>query len=213
MKWHLPIMAGLMAMAFLAYESASAQAPKADNPPPAASASAAKRPAGTGLAMLQLLGMEPLRQQLQLTEQQQDGVTKLIDQYHQYQEQLLVQLQSVPQEQQHEKLAQFQQQLAQRGEQLGEQLDQVLTPQQRDLLEQIRFQVTVYGTMMSNRAVAEQLNLSDQQKQQLQQVYQQVQNEMWKVQQQAAKQVLAILTPEQQQQIRDLQARPAAPPQ
>lgn len=175
-----------------------------------------RRPAAMGVAQLQLLEMSPVRQQIGLNPQQDQQRQQLMQQYYQERQRLAGELEGATPQQQQQKLPQLQQQLSQRLEQTSRQIEQLLTADQRSQLQKIEFQLSIYAAM-ENPAAAEQLKLSDQQKQKLQQVYQQSQEQMWKIQQQAAQQVLDVLSPQQQQQLKDLQTQdasaPASPPQ
>jgi hypothetical protein len=201
---------GGLAAALIAWQPAWGQAPSPPKEPVSATRPAqAQRSTGTGMATLQLLGMQPLYQDLGLTEQQQKDIAKLGERLQREQQQMFLQLRGVPLEQQKQKVQELQQQMPQRADEAAAQAMEILTPQQRTQFEEIRLHITIYGTMIGDPSMADRLNLSAQQKQQLQQVHQQLQNEVWKIQRQCAKQVATLLTPEQRGELEKLQNEPA----
>lgn len=193
----------------LTLEAARAQSPpspSSQNPP----ASPAPRAKALTTEELQLLSMPSVREALKLSKPQSDKLQQLTDQYYQEQQQMLSELEKTAAGQREQKLTQLRKQATQRLEQVGQQAGLLLTAEQQNQIQQIHWQMTVYANL-ATAGVVEQLRLSPQQQQQLQQIYEQTQDQIWKLQHQAAQQVVQLLTPQQQEQLKSLQSTATAP--
>jgi hypothetical protein len=90
-----------------------------------------------------------------------------------------------------------------RGEETKKQIEQVLTPKQLKKLKKIEFQQR--GAMMlASPYVAEQLGLSDDQKQQLQKIREEQQGKIMQVQRENEEKTLGVLNPDQTKKLKEL---------
>ncbi len=172
-----------------------------------------------------LLARDAVRKELGFTEEQTQNLQQAFQGYNERQQ---TQQQEYPDpqsltEQQRQK---FQAEAFQSAEMFGQQLAELLTAEQKEQLEQTNFRLATFD-MLPNPAVVQELGLSQEQQQQLNKIredlqnqFEQIQDQLWKVQQAAARQSMQVLTAEQLTKIRNLQqqavqqqSRPAAKPQ
>jgi hypothetical protein len=159
--------------------------------------------AGGGSHVLGLLELPYVQQQLQLTPQQQQQVQQILSSFAQSLQPNYEQLSQLTPQQQQQQLTQLRQQAAQKARETEQQVQKALKPQQYQQLEQIVFNVTAMS-MLSTSTFVDQLGLTDQQKQQLQQAYESLQAGMVKLQLDTAAKTLAVLNPQQQEKLRAL---------
>jgi hypothetical protein len=170
----------------------------------------------TGLA--QLLTNAAVREDLGFTEQQTEQLKGAFEDFNKNQPQR-PNLEGLSNGQRRQKIEQYQQEATRQAEQLGRQLAQILTREQQDQLRQIGFRITAY-VALGDAQVAQQLRLSQEQQEKLQQIREETQRQIWRFQDQAAKQSLEVLSAEQLTRLRNLheqgfrqQAPATAPPQ
>jgi hypothetical protein len=158
---------------------------------------------GGGSHVLGLLELPYVQQQLQLTPQQQQQVQQILSTFAQSLQPNYEQLSQLTPQQQQQQLTQLRQQAAQKARETEQQIQKALKPQQYQQLEQIVFNLTAMN-MLSTSTFVDQLDLTDQQKQQLQQAYESLQSGMVKLQLDSAAKTLAVLNPQQQEKLRAL---------
>lgn len=153
-----------------------------------------------------LLGMEQVQNDLNLTDQQKQQIQQLTENYTQESQQELQALRELPPEQRQAKLAEAQQRAAKRIDTLRQRLEGVLQPQQLTQLQQTAFRMAVPNAL-NNPAIVDRLQVTEKQKQQLEQVRQQTQQKLWQLEQEMAEQSLQVLTPQQQKTLRTMSAQ------
>jgi hypothetical protein len=160
-------------------------------------------PAFPNIPSYYLLGMEQVQNDLKLTDQQKQQIQQLTDAYTQESQQELQTLRELPPNQRQAKLAAAQQRSMQRIETLRQRLEGMLQPKQLEQVRQIAFRMAVPNAL-SNPSVLGQLQVSEKQKQQLEQIRQQTQQKAWQLEQDMGEQSFQVLTPPQQKALREM---------
>lgn len=203
----------------LAFAAALAQAQQPAQP----AAAAQQGPPAVGLA--QLLASAPVRQQLGFTDEQTEKLKQAFQNYQQ-QQPARPDIEGLAEQQQRQAVEQYQQQLIQQAEKLGQAMAEILTEEQKEQLRQISFRITAFNLLADPRVIQE-LGLSEEQQKKLIQIREEMQNQMWQLQEQSAKQSLEVLRAEDLTKLRNFlernvrqqapangpqQARPSQPP-
>jgi hypothetical protein len=193
-------LAGLT-LACLAGFALAQQPAQPAQPAPAAAA----QPGGQLAGLAQLLSSAPVRKQLGFTDEQTDQLRQAFENYYQ-QQPARPDLEALPQEQQRQKIEQYQQEAVRHAEQFGQRLAQILTDEQKEQLQQITFRMTAFS-LLTNPQVVQQIGLSEDQMQKLEQIREEMQAQMWQLQEQAAKQSLQVLSAEELTKLRNFLER------
>lgn len=156
-------------------------------------------------SVAQLLASGPVRQQLGFSDDQTEKLRQAFQEYYQ-QQPARPNLEGLAEQQQRQTVEQYQQQLVQHAEQFGQKLADLLTAEQKEQLRQISFRMTAYN-LLANPQVIQQLGLSEEQQGKLGQVREEMQNKIWQLQEQAARQSLEILSAEELTKLRNLLER------
>jgi len=150
-----------------------------------------------------LLSMPQVQNELKLTDKQQQQIEQFTQNYTQESQRELQTLRDVPPQQRQARVAEAQQRAVKRLETLRQRLEGVLQAEQRTELEQIAFRMAVPDAL-GNPQILEKLQVTEQQKQQLEQVRQQTQQKLWQLEQNMAQESLQVLTPQQQKSLRTM---------
>jgi len=92
---------------------------------------------------------------------------------------------------------------ASRAAESRKQVEQVLTPKQIEQLKEIEFRQRA-ASMLYMPQVLEQIGISDEQKQQLQKIREELQSKMMQLQRESQDKTLGVLTPEQTKKLKEL---------
>ena len=152
-----------------------------------------------------LLANEPIRKDLGFTPQQTEALQQAFQTYGQ-QQQKQEQEYPNPQGLSADDRQKFEAQAFKIAEQFGQQLAQIVTAEQTEQLEQINFRLAAYS-VLANPAAAQELGLTQEQRQQVEKIQQDLQNQLWQIQHQAAKDSVQVLNAEQLTKLRNLQQR------
>lgn len=153
-----------------------------------------------------MLRKEDVRNQIGLSDEQ---VAKLEELGKKYTESMRFdwkEIQQLPNEKRREKYKEIQEQRRKKAEEITAAVEKVLTEKQREELKDIAFQMQAPGALMSPR-VLEALGLSEDQKQKLTELREQMAEKYREIREQTYKESLDVLTPEQTEKLKELAAR------
>ena len=191
----------------------SAQVRPAANPPPRpAATSSSPAPAAAAepsmypaIPPTALLSMASVQDELRMTAAQKQQFQTMSNQFsreNQPDEAALNQLQQG----QEAKANEVQQRIFQRSQLFERQVQQLLQPSQLALLQQIAFRLSVTQAL-SIPQIGQQIRLTPEQVQRVQQIHMAAADKFFQVQRQVAEQLLQSLTPQQQQVLQSLNAQ------
>jgi len=171
---------------------------------------------GFGGGPLGVIRDQRVREELGITEDQYEKLQELQRKAGEQTRELFSGLRDLSDEERRERFAQLRDKVAQQQEDLQKQIDTVLLPQQRDRLKQISLQQRMrFGAQnaLTSPEVAKELGITDAQREQLQKAAQEAEEELRtkteELREQARQKVLNVLTPSQQEKLKQLIGEPA----
>jgi Spy/CpxP family protein refolding chaperone len=175
-------------------------------PPPRPKAAPATRPGGAPAAPANflavpgywVLSMEGVQKEIGLTSEQKQKLKGVADQYQAAMRKKMEGLQDLSREEQQSRMEETARPLVQAA---MKQVDAILTPEQLKSVQQTTFQLQA-AQALAQPQVQEKLGLTTTQQRQLQSVYEQMREKMQQLQRDMAAKALEVLTPEQQQKLR-----------
>jgi len=195
--------------------TASAQQVRpAPNPPPrsaatgstsAPSAAAAEPSIYPSVPPTALVSMASVQDELRMTDAQKQQFRSLNEQFNQANQPDMAAISQLQQGQE-ARYNELQQRLFQRSQTFERQVQQLLQPSQLTQLRQIAFGVSVTQALQIPQ-IDEQIRLTPQQKQRIQQIHTAAADKFFQVQRQVADQLLQTLTSQQQQTLQSLNAQ------
>jgi Spy/CpxP family protein refolding chaperone len=152
------------------------------------------------------LRMEHTRQELELTDEQEEALNQIGQKYYQQMRQDWAGLRGMSAEERTKKYAEIREKNVERAEEIRKQVEELLSPDQLDHLKQINLR-TRGAALMANLSVLERLGVNQEQKEKLRQIREDMQEKMRQLQQATLEKSLEVLTPQQRKQLEEMTAR------
>jgi Spy/CpxP family protein refolding chaperone len=150
-----------------------------------------------------MLSQKHVRDELELTEEQIEALKELGKKYVEGMRYDWQGLQNLSQEERQAKMAEYRRKQQKLMEEIRGQVEELLLPHQIDALKKITFRQRAPWTLQNPRML-EELKVSEEQKAQLQEIRDRMQEQLRKVQQDALDKALEVLTDEQRKKLEEL---------
>jgi len=159
---------------------------------------------------------EQAREELGITEDQMEKLQDIQRKAGERMREMFSGMRDLPEDERRERFAEMREKMTEQQAELQKEVDEVLLPQQRDRLRQISLQQRMrFGAQnaLASPDVAKELGITDEQREKLQKAAEEAQEELRKkteeLQEQAKQKVLSVLTPAQQDKLKQLIGEPA----
>ena len=153
------------------------------------------------------LRTENVQKELELVDEQKEKLKqigkKYYEQLRQASQQDWAKFREMPAEQRKAKHAEMQKQRMKQMEEVRKQIEKVLLPHQIDRLKQINLQ-TYGASMVANPGILQQLEVTDQQKEKLGKIREELQAKIRQLQKASFEETLKVLTPEQEKKLGEM---------
>lgn len=167
---------------------------------------------GGGGGSIGLLMREDVRKELEIVDEQQEKLRAAGEKLREDMRDMFSGLRDLPDEERRERFAELREKMREKTEQLQTEVDKILLPHQRSRLKQIHTQMQMRssGTTanLSGGKLAEELKITDEQKEKLKQIQVEVQKELnekiSKARAEAKEKLLDVLTPEQREKFKTM---------
>lgn len=165
---------------------------------------------------LYLLSNEDVVKELELVDDQQEKLAAMRQRTQEEAREMFSGLRDLSADERREKFEEFRTKMADRQKEIDKEIDGILLSHQKSRLAQIQTQMQLRrqggGSALSSDRLVEELGITDAQKEQLQKVQEEVRNEMRdqirKLQADAQKKVLDVLSPEQRKKYEEMVGEP-----
>jgi hypothetical protein len=168
------------------------------------------RPGMGGIQGFYLLRMDPVQDELKLSDEQKKKIKDFGAKFEKESQQAWAGLREIPAEERQAKIAEIQETAAKRMEVYRKNLEGVLTPQQTEQLKKISFEMSA-GPALANPQVLEQIGVTEEQKKKIDQIRSELQAKLWQAQREMADKALKVLTEEQLKQLEETMTKPPPP--
>ena len=148
-----------------------------------------------------ILNQESVQRDLRLTPGQRLKLDSIAKQYQDRLQRDLAQIRDLPREEQPKRLQELQQSLVKVRQRARADIEKELRPEQVEQLREVDFLVRA-GMAINNPQVVEQVGISREQKEKLQNLQKKLQDQILKLQEENVEQALKLLTPEQTEKLK-----------
>jgi Spy/CpxP family protein refolding chaperone len=150
-----------------------------------------------------MLGQENVQKELELTAEQRDKLLAIAKKSQDQTRQDWTQFAKLPAKERADRMKELRDKTARRAALVYKAVEAVLTPSQLERVQEIRFRLQVVA-MLQDPQTLEQLGLTDQQKQELRRLREELQKKLQEVQQENTEKTLRVLSPEQIEKLKKM---------
>jgi len=156
-----------------------------------------------GLPGFWMLAQENVQKELELSAEQKEKLLAIAKKSQEQSRQDWAEVAKLPREEQAQAMNELREKTAKRSAEVRKEVEAVLLPKQLERLKEIRFRLQA-PAMLQNPRTLEQLGLTDQQKQDLRQLREELQKKMQELQKENTEKALKVLSPEQIEKLKEM---------